>query len=81
MEVPRLGLESELQPTACATAAATLDPSFICNLRCSLWQRQILNPLSETGDQTSILMDPMLGSQPAEPQQKLLTHFYMYSDF
>ena len=36
MEVPRLGVESELQQMACATATATAkampDPSHICNL-------------------------------------------------
>ena len=32
MEVPRLGIESELQLLAYATATATLDPSLICNL-------------------------------------------------
>ena len=32
MEVPRLGVESELQPPAFATATATPDPSCVCNL-------------------------------------------------
>ena len=45
-EVPGLWLELEL-----ATATATLDPSH------SLWQCQILNPLSETKDWTHILLD------------------------
>ena len=47
MEVPRLGVESELQlPTyATATATATLDPSHLCDLLHSSQQR--LNPLSE----------------------------------
>uniref|UniRef100_A0A8D0NTF1 Uroplakin 1A n=1 Tax=Sus scrofa TaxID=9823 RepID=A0A8D0NTF1_PIG len=31
-EVPRLGVELELQPPACTTAAATPDPSPICDL-------------------------------------------------
>ena len=52
MEVPRLGVESELQRWASATATATLDPSSICKLQCL-----ILNPLSESRDGTSILMD------------------------
>ena len=42
------------------TATATLDPSCICSLCHSLWQRQILNPLSKTRDQNCILTDPML---------------------
>ena len=43
MEVPRLGVE--------------LDPSHVCNLYHSSWQRRIFNPLSEARDQTHILMD------------------------
>ena len=57
MEVPRLGVESELQVLAYATATATQDPRCICNLRCSLWQYQILNPLNKVRDRTHILMD------------------------
>ena len=30
MEVPRLGVELELQLSACATATATWDPNHIC---------------------------------------------------
>ena len=48
MEVPRLGVESELQPPAYATATATQDPSHVCNLHHSSRQRQILNPLSKS---------------------------------
>ena len=57
MEVPGLGVESELQVSAYATATAMLDLCHICNLRHSLWQCQMLNPLSEVRGQTSILMD------------------------
>ena len=35
MEFPRLGVESELQPQAYATATATPDSSCICNLHLS----------------------------------------------
>ena len=38
MEVPRLGVESELQLLAYATATAILDLSCICDLHCSLRQ-------------------------------------------
>ena len=55
MEVPRLGVQSEWQLQAYTTAM--WDLSCICNLHCSLWQRWILNPLSEARDQTCILMD------------------------
>ena len=59
MEVPRPGVESELQPLAYATATvtATRDPSRVCNLQHSSPQHQILNPLSEARDSTGILMD------------------------
>ena len=36
MEVPRLGVESELQLPAYTTATATLDPSHICDLHHTL---------------------------------------------
>ena len=54
MEVPRLGVESELQlpAYATATATATSDQNLVCNLHHSSWQCQILNPLSETRDRT-----------------------------
>ena len=57
MEVPRLGLESELQLLAYATATVTRDPSHICHLHWSSWQCGILNPLREARDWTHILMD------------------------
>ena len=59
MEVPRLGVKSELQLPAYTTATATRDLSHISNLCCSLWQCQIFNPLSEARDRTHILMDTM----------------------
>ena len=62
MEVPRLGVEWEVQLLAYATAPETPDPSFIFNLCCSLQQCQILNPLSEARDQARILTDTMSGS-------------------
>ena len=57
MEFPRLGVESELHLPAYATAAAIQDPSSVCNLHHSSWQRQIPDPLSEARDPTHILMD------------------------
>ena len=57
MEVPRLGAESELQLLAYAAAAATWDPSHVCNLHHSARQLQILNPLSEARNCTHIFMD------------------------
>ena len=57
MEVPRLGVESELQPPAYTTATAMPDPSRICDLHHSLRQCWILNPLSEVRDRTQTLRD------------------------
>ena len=57
MEVPRLGVQSELQLPAYTTATATPDPSCIFNLHHSSRQCQILNLLSGARDWTRILMD------------------------
>ena len=55
MEVPRLGVESELQLPTYTTATATLDPSHICDLYRSPQQCCLLNALGEARDQTLIL--------------------------
>ena len=57
MEVLGLGVELELQLPAYTTATAMPDRSLFCSLHCSLWQGQILNPLSEARGGTHILMD------------------------
>ena len=57
MEVPRLGVELELQLLVYTTATATWDPSHVFNLYHSSRQCWILNPLSEAKDRTCILMD------------------------
>ena len=57
MEVPRLGVESELQLPVYTTATAILDLYLICNLHCSFWQCWILNPQSGARDQTRIFME------------------------
>ena len=49
MEVPRLGIQSELQLPAYTTAIAVPDLSHICKLHCSSWQQWILNPLARPG--------------------------------
>ena len=58
VEVSRLGVELALQLPAYTTTKAMQNPSHVCNLHPSAWQRQILNPLNEARDQTHILMDP-----------------------
>jgi len=52
MEVPRLGVQLELQLPAYATTTATQAPREVCDIHHSSQQRQILNPLSEARDQT-----------------------------
>ena len=58
MEVPRLGVKSELHLLAWGTATSTPDPSCICNLHHSSWHHRILNPLVKTRDWTHNLMIP-----------------------
>ena len=56
MELPSLGIQSELQLLACTTATAMSNPSHIFDLHHSSRQCRILNPLSEAKDQTHNLM-------------------------
>ena len=58
MEVPRLGVQLELELLATATVTAAWDPSLISNLHHSSQQHQILNPLSKGRDRTRNLMVP-----------------------
>ena len=67
MEVPRLGVESELQKLTYTTATALRDPSHICDLHHSSLQCLTLNPLSEARDQTHLLMDILVRFITAEP--------------
>ena len=56
-EVPRLGVESELQLPAYTTATATQELSCICDLQHRSQQCWIADPLSKAKDWTSVLMD------------------------
>ena len=56
MEVPRLGVESELQMPATATATQ-VDQSWVFDLYRNSQQRQVLNSLSEAREPTCIIMD------------------------
>ena len=71
MEVPRIGVESELQFLPYATA--TPDPSHIFDLHHSSQQHWILNPLSEARDQTASSW-MLVRFVTAEPQQELPTN-------
>ena len=57
MEVPRLGVESELQLPAYDTATAIPDPSHNCYPHHSSQEYQILNPLIRARDKTQVPMD------------------------
>ena len=71
MEIPGLGVESEPQQWAYTTGMAMSDPHSICDLRHSLRQCQILNPLSEARNRTCVLVETILCHYPTEPQQAL----------
>ena len=58
MEVPMLGVESELQLPATATATIMQDPSLIFDLHHSSRQCWILSPLNKARDQTHSLIVP-----------------------
>ena len=57
MDVPMLGVESELQLLAYTTATAMRNLSCICDLHHSSQQYHIINPHSKARDWTSFLMD------------------------
>ena len=75
MEVPMLGVDSELQLPAYTTATATWDPNHICDLATACSNTWILNPLSEVRDQAYILTE-IVRFESAEPQQELLYIFF-----
>ena len=56
MEVPRLGVESELYLPVYTTATAARDPGCIYNLSCRSQPHQMLNPPSKARDPTCIFM-------------------------
>ena len=56
MDVPRLGVKSELELPDYATATATWDLSFVCHLHQSSQQHWIVNLLSEARDRTCVVM-------------------------
>ena len=57
MEVPRLGVKSELQLPTYITATATPDPSHVRDLHHRSRRPQTLNPLSEARDWARVWMD------------------------
>ena len=78
MEVLGPGVRPELQLLAYAIVAmTTTDLIWICILHCSSWQCQILYPLSEARDWTSILTETTLGSSSTEPHWELLLGWFL----
>ena len=57
MEVPRLGVELELQLLPYITATAMWDPSLICDYTTAHSDARSLTPLSKSRDQNCVLMD------------------------
>ena len=79
MEVPRLGVESQLELQAYTTTMSTRDLSLICDLHCSLQQCQILNSLSEADDPTCILMDSSQVLNQLSHNRNTLSLFFLMS--
>ena len=75
MDVPRLGVESELQLLAYTTATATLDLSCVFDLYHSSQHLPILNPLSKARDGTPI---PVNTSQVHYPWATMGTPMYSF---
>ena len=73
VEIPRLGVEFELQLPAYTTAIATSDLSLTCNLY-SLWQCWIPTLLSKARDRTWILVRFIT----TEPRQELLVPYFRF---
>ena len=57
MEIRRLGVKSKLHLPAYATATATSDPRYVCDLHHSSQKHQILNSLRGARDGTCVLID------------------------
>ena len=83
MEVPRLGVESELQLPAFTTA--TEDPSHVCTTDQNSWQCLILNPRSKVRDWAWNLMVPSLiyfrCATMGTPQSPLLIFTHKHLEF
>ena len=71
MEDPRLGVKSELQLPAYATATVTPDLSHICKLHHSSQQLQILNPWRGPGIEPASSW-LLVGFITTQPQLELL---------
>ena len=75
VEVPRLGVDLELQLPGYTTATATLDLSHICKLHHGSWQYQIPDTLSEARNGSPILWILIRLLWP-EPQRELQEYIF-----
>ena len=80
MEVPSIGVESELQLLAYVTPTAAWDLGCVCDAHHCSRQRRILNPLSEARDQATPSWK-LVGFVSATPQRELLLSERWASDF
>ena len=80
MGVPRLGVESELQMPAYATATAKWDPSHICDPHHSSQQHQIPDLLSQGRDSNRLLRDTVgfVSTAPQWKPSKKFLHEILY---
>ena len=79
MEVPRLGVQSELWLPAYTKATAMPDLSRVCDLHHSSRQHWILNPLStEARGGIHILMDPSLVHEPLSHKGKSILPIFLF---
>ena len=79
MEIPRLGVQSELKLLAYARATAMPDLSHVCDLHHSSQQGRILNPLSEARDQTRNPIIPSWIHFRSTITGSPTEHFYLWS--
>ena len=70
MEVPRLGVELELQLQAYPTTTATQDLSHVCDLTAAHCNARLLTPLGEAGIEPTFSWI-LVGFVTAEPQWEL----------
>ena len=79
-EVPRLGVEWELQLPAYARATATQDLSRVSNLHHSSRQHRIVNPQSKGRDRPSLFLVGFVNhcATTGTPVLLFLSHFHLY---
>ena len=80
MEVPRLGIKSELQLPTDTTATANPDPSCICDLHYSSQQHGSLTHWGGPGIETHILMDTSWVYNPLSHNGNSASYIFRFLD-